>query len=137
MLATPPPLHPARAVDAVVAFYGLPDDRFTGGAARLWDAARVRVPCQLHFPSAAPGLEGFDDVAEARALLPALAPGSELHEYRFAEGANGHGFLNGATWWEEWKAAATPPRPPYSEEQARLAIDRAERFFAGVFAAHL
>ena len=79
---------PPPPVDAAVAFYGLPEDRFTGGSARLWDAARVGVPCQLHFPSAAPGLEGFDDVARGRALLDELraaAAGSgrshELHEY--------------------------------------------------------
>ena len=78
-------------VDAAVAFYGLPEGRFTGGSACFWDPARVAVPCQLHFPSAAPGLAGFDDVSRGRALLDELraAPAArawsgrshELHEY--------------------------------------------------------
>jgi dienelactone hydrolase len=76
-------------VNAAVAFYGLPDDRFTGGSASLWDPAQIAVPCQLHFPSAAPGLDGFDDVSRGRELLEKLqanvgAPSGlshELHEY--------------------------------------------------------
>jgi dienelactone hydrolase len=77
-------------INAAVAFYGLPDDRFTGGSASLWDPEHVAVPCQLHFPSAAPGLDGFDDVSRGRELLGKLPepnvgqPGGgshELHEY--------------------------------------------------------
>ena len=63
---SPPP------VEAAVAFYGLPDERFTGGAVRLWEPAWVQAACQLHFPSAAPGLEGFDDAAKGRELLELL-----------------------------------------------------------------
>lgn len=81
---------PSASVNAAVAFYGLPDDGFTGGSGRLWDPGRVVAPCQLHFPSAAPGLEGFDDVSKGRELLDAMRKGTtaahdggshELHEY--------------------------------------------------------
>ena len=128
-----------RRIDSVVAFYGLPDAQHTGGAASVFTPENVAVPCQLHFPTSSP-IPGFDDLAAARSLLPRLGRSKLLPHHSTAAPAghhelieypefsnNGHGFLNSANWWEDWKArlpvaTGTPRREPFDATAYQRAL---------------
>eukprot|EP00927_Polykrikos_kofoidii_P030275 TRINITY_DN26069_c0_g1_i1.p1 TRINITY_DN26069_c0_g1~~TRINITY_DN26069_c0_g1_i1.p1 ORF type:complete len:545 (-),score=66.57 TRINITY_DN26069_c0_g1_i1:47-1681(-) len=99
-------------LSCAVAWYGLPDDRFTGGAAKLFDPSNVRVPVQLQWGTE-DKVSGFSDLAAGEKLA------SMLMDVEFNKYTGDHGFFNDRAWWETWKASLKPtPRPPFSPEVA-------------------
>ncbi|CAE8739853.1 unnamed protein product [Polarella glacialis] len=104
------------SVACVVAWYGSPDEKFTGGASRLFRAEQVQVPVQLHWASH-DQITGFSDMATGQQLAKSL-PHAELVEH-----VHEHGFFNDRTWWASWKAALEPPRLAYSAEVAQGSWD--------------
>lgn len=108
-------------VACVVAWYGAPDKKYTGGAAELFDASRILCPVQLQW-AAQDKVVGFSDVATGKRLAESL----RVVEYN--EDAGDHGFFNDRLWWTAWKASLVQPRPPYSPELAAGSLDKSLAF---------
>jgi len=104
------------SVACVVAWYGSPDIKFTGGAGHSFNPANVQVPVQLQWASY-DKIAGFSDVATGQQLSQSL-PRAE-----YVEHPHEHGFLNDRSWWASWKASLEPPRMAYSADIAQRSWD--------------
>ena len=105
-------------VSAAVPFYGIPSPDWT---------ANIEIPVQAHH-GMEDNLEGFSDVATARALEERLKAQGAAVEFHYYDGV-GHGFLNAVPApFESWEQRTEVMGfPPSQEDIAEVAWSRTIR----------